>query len=1569
MSINKFIISIFIKALILSTCLLSQTPAIYINELLASNMSAYPDMVDFADFSDWIELYNNEDFDVNISGFYITDNLEDPAKWQFPPNTMIPAKGFLLVWADDFNDIAGQVYIRDWWPDNISFTTQWNHTNFKLAKEGDFLALFNPSLLLVDSVTFTAQATDISFGRQPDGGNNWYFFGEPTPENRNTTAALSNYLQTEALVVFSPDGGFYSENITVSMAPSDGSGIIRYTLDGSLPLSSSTQYTTPLILSGTGVIRARVFEEEKAPGPVRTNSYILENTRNLPAFSIVTKPDWLMGRNRGIYRNTLKEREIPVNLSFYPLQGGLPINQDVGVRIGGENIYRFAQKPLNIYARSKYGESHIHNPLFNDQDYAAYKRLYLRNSGDDWPETMVRDGLIVSLLKGNITNSMQNYRPAVLYMNGEYWGIYNLREKIDEEYFSQHHNTDPVDLDHLEANNTVIAGDATEFINLLSFASDNDLSIPENYSYIKSQIDIQSLMDFIIVQDYIANTSWGHNREVWRNRRDGLWQWVLVDMDRGFNGSRISRNLLNDLFTDFRLFRDLCSNQEFIYEFVQRYSYHLDHTFNPQRVTAFIDSLKYQIEPEMPRHIAKWGNYIDSLSIDEWGQTAGISSMTSWNNDIQELKDFANQRTDYAIGFLSERFELNGRSVLSIVSDQNDNGRVSVNRNIFNFGTEHLYFNNVPLTIKAFPPPGYGFLRWKESISSQNVTLIPSNSTWKYFDSGNLPAENWHSNGFYDASWNAGSAILGYGDGDISTLINFGGNPDNKYITSYFRHQFEIENPTNVTELSINLLRDDGAIIYINGIEVIRSNLSGAAVTPNTLATDAVSGSNELLYYPFTINNSTLVTGLNTIAVEVHQVSPTSSDLRFDLSLNAFFSGLTETERIISTSDSITYTLTGDSRLAAEYTEISSSILAQNINSNLVLQSAASPYFVTENVTINPNAVLTVEEGVEIFISSQKSITVNGQLNINGALTNPVTITSYYPNEQWGAILFDNSTGESVLNNIRLSKATNGTQPDTFFAAISILNSSVTLNNIEFNDCTIPISSQWSNLVINNCTFENITRVGDFVNVNGGNLTISNSVFMGNGISDMDAIDIGFMTGTTIIENNIIRNFSGENTDGIDIGDESENVIIRNNTISDMRDKGISIGQGSIAIISNNTISNCNLGIGIKDSLSFAEVRNNTFYANTIAVSCYEKVLNRGGGTAYITNSIISNSLESSIFTDPFSEITISYSISNTDSLQGQGNIFGEAFIINPAGGNFNLAVNSPAINSGDPSATDNDGSRIDIGAIPFKGARDPLIVINEINYNSADEFDSEDWIELYNPYYSTVDISGWVIRDESVSPSFEFPAGTSLGARSYIVVCRDDILFKNIYPDVSNYFNGLDNGFNGNGESLFLYNQDGYLVDSLTYDDQAPWPVNADGGGHSLELTDAYSDNAMAESWTFSSSHGTPGKVNSKAIVNLDEQPEIPLQFSISQNFPNPFNPSTKISFTIPIKSYSNISIYDINGRKIKTIVSENLDAGYYEHIWDGTNKSGNLVNSGMYFIRMHSAHFNKVIKALLIK
>jgi len=1587
-SLKHCIITILTFLLFSATVAAQTIPRVFINEVLASNLTTNPDMVDFGDFSDWIELYNDENVDVNIGGFYISDDFTIPTKWQFPANSIIPAKGFYLVWADDFNDVPGKTYIRNWWPNNISFTTKWCHANFKLNKGGDKIGLFNASGLVVDSLLFPNQITDVSFGRQPDGSNTLLHFGEPTPSATNASVGL-NDVSISGEVSFSLEGGFYSNSIQLTLSSNSGSSVIRYTTDGSKPSSKSQQYSGQIPINTNIVVRARLFEEGKIPGSTSTNSYFIGETKSLPVISFVTDPTFLWDKQLGIYLNSYKDREVPVSLEFFQ-STTRDYHLNAGAKIGGENIFRFAQKPLNIYARGDYGSTHLSYKIFDDLPYAEFKQVYLRNGGDDWPSTLIRDGMLQTVLKDRVGNPMMAFKPSVLYLNGKYWGIHDIREKIDDQYFLLHYNTDPINLDHINDAYRVIEGDSTEFVNLVNFAASNNLSDSANYAYVSSKIDIHSLMDFVIVQDFLVNTSWGHNREMWRDRKDQkLWQWIMVDFDRGFNMNNISNNQLSDLYNNFGLFRQLCSNDEFKNEFVQRYAEHLNHTFEPARVINKIDSVKTIIQNEMPRHIQKWGTYIDSLTIDIWGKTPGITSLTSWNAEVQKLRDFVLQRSNYSTQYLNNQFGLSGRANLKINSSLLNEGKVEVNGFSEILGEDNLYFKDIPLKIKAYAPPGYDFKQWKEKVLSTKMNLIPQGSIWRYSDTSSTPTGSWASTDYNDVTWKIGTAQFGYGDGDEKTIISYGSNSQSKYITSYYRHVFQITDLAAVKELTLKLMRDDGAVVYLNGHEIARSNMPTGTISFSSLASTAMSGTDESTFFEFTIDKTYLLNGTNVIAVEIHQSGATSSDVSFDLSLDAVLNQQSTNENVVGTADSITYAITDDTELIAEFEKISTSEIAQVINEPVTLSKINSPYFVPNDVTVETNGIVTVEPGTLIYFSSGKGIIVKGKMLMNGTVAEPITLTSYYPSEKWGAICFENGAGISELSNVNLSLATNGIDPTNYFAAISSLNSTLHLNNVHFTNVKLPISSQWSNLTVNGCTFENITEVGDYINCNGGNLSVTNSTFIGNDIPDMDAIDLGFMNGTTDIHNNIIEDFTGSNSDGIDLGDAAINVLISDNLIKNCSDKGVSIGQGSTATLVRNVISNCNLGVGVKDSLSFAEVLNSTFYSNNIGISCSEKVLNRGGGIATIRNSIIANSKSSSVYADLFSTINTDYSLSNTDTLIGQSNIYGDPWLINPEGDNYHIQTNSLCINRGDPnSPVDTDGSLSDLGAFMYASETKSVTPINEINYNSAITFDSGDWIEIYNTTKAEIDISGWVFMDENRTPSFVFPSATILQADAYLAVCSDMTLFSSKYPDVKNVLGNMNSGLSGSGEVLFLYNNLGQLVDSLTYDDKAPWPTAADGGGSSLELINPTLENALGASWNASISHGTPGSINSTFVTGIEENNSnaIPTEFSLFQNYPNPFNPETKISWQLAVSSFVTLKVFDMLGNEVATLVDGEKSAGIYSIVFDlhrtgnnqalssGISSKGGYA-SGVYFYQLKAVsqdgkqNYSSIKKMVLLK
>ena len=261
------------QLLLFITIVYADTPNLYINEFLSSNASINLDS-DFYSFCDWIEIYNSEDTVVNISGYYITDDLSDPFKFQFPDSSIIQPNSFFIVWADGKDYHPGS-YVLD--PENIDITITTCHSNFKLKKSGEEIGLFNSNGDVIDSILFDGQITDISYGRKPDGNSEWFYFSEPSPLDSNISVGYGDTLRSLP-PQFLPLGGFYNATQTLELTSENTSAIIRFTLDGSKPNINSESYNTPIVIDSTTVIRAKVFDDSILPSLITASTYFIDET-------------------------------------------------------------------------------------------------------------------------------------------------------------------------------------------------------------------------------------------------------------------------------------------------------------------------------------------------------------------------------------------------------------------------------------------------------------------------------------------------------------------------------------------------------------------------------------------------------------------------------------------------------------------------------------------------------------------------------------------------------------------------------------------------------------------------------------------------------------------------------------------------------------------------------------------------------------------------------------------------------------------------------------------------------------------------------------------------------------------------------------------------------------------------------------------------------------------------------------------------------------------------------------------------------------------------------------------
>jgi uncharacterized repeat protein (TIGR02543 family) len=1357
---------------------------VQLNEFLAANTQVHPDVVDFEDYPDWIELKNTTGSPINLAGYYLSDDPLKPFKWPFPGSASIAANGFLVVWADGHDAIPGQSRPRGYWPWR-NFTTEGYHTNFSLSSDGEGLVLtkatgiattnlvnaavpapvlpatvatwkylddgsnqstqwrartfddagwasgpselgyadspattvsYGPSSaskyittyfrhtfqvadpaliaslslkLLVDdgavvylngeevvrknlpageishltlatlavggtdettfstfnlpasgllpgdnvlavevhqsagnssdlsfdlgltattftgsstldSLAYTTQVDDVSRGRNPSLNSQWVNFAVPTPGAVNSGTTVPDLRVPGVAATVSLDSGFHAspQSVTLSAA----SGNIHYTLDGSLPRITSPQYAAPLSINATTVLRARVFQSGKPPGPVETRTYFIGETPGaVPYVSVVADPDALFGAQKGIYynqheplvsstsnsalglRDAYKGKDAPGSLEFFAPGGTPGFRVNGGFRIGGENNWVHGQRALNFALRGKYGDDEIKYDLFPESGIPLHTGLTLRDGGDNWASDMLRDGMWPFIARGRMKADTSDFRPAVVFINGAYWGIHDIRARWDDQWFFEHKRVNADDVDHLlygHVDSTAVSlgiekGNADDWLDLMSFLESSDLSQPANYAFAESRIDIDSFIDFVVAESYAINTSWNHNREFWRDRNPGSkWRWFLPDMDRTFQTSSLGTSVLNSMLGGEDVLVHLKDNPTFKNRLAQRFAAHVASTFKPARINGIIDQMAAESDAEIPRHAARWAAY-------------NGTSVVARANAIQDVKNFMATRDGNIHAELQARLGVSAPVNLTLGVDQPAGGRVLICGVPVGAGVVKM-FPNIAFDLKAEAAPGYTFTGWTGA------------------------------------------------SGGASTAVTLTG---------------------------------------------------AAAITANF----AVSGE----------------------------------------------------------------TVTGGTLAAST-----------------ALSLAGSPYTLSDDLIVPAGMTLTIGPGVELRMPAGRNLRVQGSLQVQGTALQPVQIIGRN-GEIWGGISFENPGAPSHLDHLILRGASRGHDPTVYPYAISGLNATLVMDFIDIDDSEGPIFARGGSTILRDSRLRT-PYTGDCINIKGGYAETRDCVFMGNNAPDTDAIDYDGVIGG-IIANNRIYRFQGPNSDGVDIGEECSGVVIEGNLIYYNSDKGFSVGQGSTVTIRRNLVVGCTLGVGVKDSGSVATIDQNTFVDCGKGVDVYEKNFGSGGGTANIENTIFSRCQDGTVSADALSDATVIFSLSDTVAMAGNGNQLADPDFLDRSLLNFQLKPGSPAINAGRLGhAPDPDGSRADIGALyvyspdhyPFVIGN--TVVIEEVFANSGLQ---PDWIELHNRSSAAVDIGGWFLSDSGANlAKYRIPAGTVIPAGGYLV-------------------------------------------------------------------------------------------------------------------------------------------------------------------------------------------------------
>ncbi len=606
----------------------SSVDTVVINEVVSSSDES-AQKGELAGF-DWIELHNTSSRSIKLEGFVLSDgDIEN--RWLLP-DIKIRARGYLLIAAVGKKQAAK---LRD--------SRGLLYADFKISSKGETVSLFDSDGELVDSVEVPPMPTNMSYGRSGTGVFAW--FDTPTPEQQNAEQAYNNLSEP---VRFSLPAGYYrkGERAWLEMTHSRVGSSIYYTLDGRVPTQQATKYTGPITISENAIVRARAFDASAISGSVTSASFLFDRVQ-LPVVSIIAEPEDLWAQDEGILaRNYIKaiqrdttqpnrEPNIEVfgHVEFFDRSSRLVMATDIGVRLFGFSNRAYPQKSFRLVAKSRYGVKNIENHFFETSRQPSFKSLRLRNSGNDWGNTMLRDGFAHTLVQEYV--GTQAYMPTVVYVNGQYRGIHNLRETYDKTYFKNLHGADKKDIELVEEGEAKY-GDMEELQNILRYISIHRLDNDANYQQIANKVDLLAFIDYVIIETYLGNPDWPSSNEiVWRNKRHGLWSWLLIDMDLAFalyepglfqaNIAHFTSTVEDPTLLKYVanekgsgsafLFSRLMENRQFSELFFERSEYHLQGTFEPEAAIALLDELAANIEPEMPRHLHLWG--YDQLKVDK----------------------------------------------------------------------------------------------------------------------------------------------------------------------------------------------------------------------------------------------------------------------------------------------------------------------------------------------------------------------------------------------------------------------------------------------------------------------------------------------------------------------------------------------------------------------------------------------------------------------------------------------------------------------------------------------------------------------------------------------------------------------------------------------------------------------------------------------------------------------------------------------------------------------------------------------------------------------------------------
>jgi gliding motility-associated-like protein len=696
---------------------------VLINEYTAANFDDHNTPGSGGDNDDWFELYNAGASDVDISGWFLSDDKTDVTKWAVPAGVSVPAGGFMRVYCNGDGLFAGG-YL---------------HAGFKLTQcANEEILVSNTLSTIIDSITIKKTQKNHTRARLTDGSPTWGISTNSTPGASNASTFAGYAKRPDMSLVH----GFYTGTQTLTLSSVEPTAnSIRYTTNGTEPTITSTLYTAPISVTTTTLIKAKTFSTDATilPSFTEVNTYFIDVSTTLQVLSLGGDEFDAMFTGWG------GPNEIESSFEFFNIAHAPQFTVYGTVRPHGNDSWAYDQKGIRYYVWDEFGyDNKMEYPFFTNTPRNDYDVLIFKAAGSDnypgnvgSPGCHLRDGFAQRLSQNNNLNlEERSVSHCVIYINGQYWGLYEIRERVDVDFTEYYFNQGKKDVDILKywGGMNVEEGSDTGWVNLYNYIMANDLSIPSNYAWVESQLHVLSFIDYFIHNTYLINTDWlNWNTMWWRGRADGgtKWRYTLWDSD---NILDLGQNYTGLPSTDFTgdpcdvqstgiggspeeghidMLEALLANPEFEDLYMNRYADLMNNTFSCVEMNALLDSIEAIIEPEMPKHLARWSG-----------------DLSTWEANMAYLRTQINGRCTVIAGGMVDCYELKGPYNLTLGVSPALTGKIKLNTIIApTYPYSGTYFGGTTMTLVGIPNPGYVFDHWTINLDTLSPTLLDDTVT------------------------------------------------------------------------------------------------------------------------------------------------------------------------------------------------------------------------------------------------------------------------------------------------------------------------------------------------------------------------------------------------------------------------------------------------------------------------------------------------------------------------------------------------------------------------------------------------------------------------------------------------------------------------------------------------------------------------------------------------------------------------------------------------------------------------------------------------------------------------